>query len=134
MSVALVSERIDSIGARDQHDVPWILPKVLFKIQRLPLGPIRRVTQHPVFLWIIFFNFFLLLLPFRMPTHELSLLRVRKMTLQTRNDRKIPHRFFRSFLVLLVSTDAALRTYGRLRVLMPVNDAIVNADMVSYMR
>src|SRR3954469_8394258 len=54
MCVALVTERIDSIGARDQHDVPWILPKVLFKVQCLPLGPIRRVTQHDVFIWIIF--------------------------------------------------------------------------------
>src|SRR3954463_10190062 len=49
-----IAERIDSIGAHDQHDVPWILPKVLFKVQRLPLGPIRRVTQHDVFIWIIF--------------------------------------------------------------------------------
>src|SRR4051812_21525987 len=54
MCAALVAERIDSIGARGQHDVPWILPKVLFKVQRLPLGPIRRVTQHYVFIWIIF--------------------------------------------------------------------------------
>src|SRR3954466_14660468 len=71
MCAALVAERIDSIGARDQHDVPWILPKVLFKVQRHPLGPIRRVTQHDVFIWIIFFSFFFLLFPFRMPTHEL---------------------------------------------------------------
>src|SRR3954470_15388823 len=105
MCAALVAERIYSIGARDQHDVPWILPKVLFKVQRLPLGPIRRVTQHHLFIWIIFFSFFFLLLPFRMPMHELRLLRVCEITLKTRSDRKIPH-LFRSFLVLLVSTDA----------------------------
>src|SRR3954462_5831653 len=97
MCAALVAERIDSIGARDQHDVPWILPKV----QRLPLGPMRRVTQRDVFIWIIFFSFFFLLLPFRMPTHELSLLRVREITLQRRSDRKIPHRFLGAFLVFL---------------------------------
>src|SRR3954463_16232027 len=133
MCAALVAERIYSIGARDQHDVPWILPKVLFKVQRLPLGPIRRVTQHQSLYLDHFFSFFFLLLPFRMPTHLISLLRVCEITLQTRSDRKIPHRFCRSFLVLLVSTDAALQAYGRLRVLMPINDAIVNADMVSNM-
>src|ERR1041385_7656710 len=129
MSASLVAERINSIGACDKHYVPWILPKVLFEVQRLPLGPIRRVTQHPVFFQIIFFSFFLLLLPFCMPAHELSLLRVREITLQTRNDRKLPQRFLRSFL-LLVSTGAALRTYGRLLVLMTINDEIVNVDMV----
>src|SRR3954464_4972812 len=95
----------DSIGARDQHYVPWILPKVLLEVQCLPLGPISRVTQHPIFFWIIFFSFFLLLHPFRMPAHDLSLPRVREITLQTRNDRKVPHHFLRSFL-LLVSTCA----------------------------
>src|ERR1041385_4374706 len=115
MCAALVAERIDSIGARDQHYVPWILPKVLLEVQCLPLGPIRRVTQHPIFFWIIFFSFFFLLLPFRMPAHELSLLRVREITLQTRNDQKVPHHFLGAFR-LVVSTGAALRTYGRLRV------------------
>src|SRR3954462_14372815 len=90
-----------SLDARDQHDVPWILPKVLFKVQRLPLDPIRRVTQHHVFIWIIFFSFFFLLLPSRMPTRELRLLRVREIMLQTRSDRKIPQHFLGAFLFFL---------------------------------
>ena len=36
-----------------QHDVPWILPKFwVFEVQRLPLAPILRVTQHLVFFYL----------------------------------------------------------------------------------
>ena len=48
MCASLAAKRIDSIGARAQHDVPWIVPKV---VQRLPLARILRVTQHLVFFY-----------------------------------------------------------------------------------
>ena len=83
---------------------------------------------------IICVIFSLLLLPIRVPTQELCYLRVREIPLQTRSDRKVPHHFSRSFLPLLVSSDAAHRTYGRLRVLVPINDAIVHAHMVFHVR
>ena len=45
MCASLAAKRIDSIGARAQHDVPWILPKFwVFEVQRLPLTRILRVT------------------------------------------------------------------------------------------
>ena len=138
MCAALAAKRIDSIGARTQHDVPWIVPKFwVFEVQRFPLARIRRVTQHLVFfiyLRIISVIFSLLLLPIRVPMQELCLLRVREIPLQTRSDQKVPHHFSRSFLPLLVSSDAAHRTYGRLRVLVPINDAIVHAHMVFHVR
>ena len=138
MCASLAAKRIDSIGARAQHDVPWIVPKFwVFEVQRLPLARILRVTQHLVFfiyLRIICVIFSLLLLPIRVPTQELCYLRVREIPLQTRSDRKVPHHFSRSFLPLLVSSDAAHRTYGRLRVLAPINDAIVHAHMVFHVR
>ena len=47
MCASLAAKRIDSIGARAQHDVPWIVPKIwVFEVQRLPLAPILRVTRH----------------------------------------------------------------------------------------
>ena len=47
MCASLAAKQIDSIGARTQHDVPWILPKFwVFEVQRLPLARILRVTQH----------------------------------------------------------------------------------------
>ena len=50
MCASLAAKRIDSIGARAQQDVPWILPKFwVFEVQRLPLACILRVTQHLVF-------------------------------------------------------------------------------------
>ena len=39
MCASLAAKRIDSIGARAHHDVPWILPKFwVFEVQRLPLA------------------------------------------------------------------------------------------------
>src|SRR3954471_22533063 len=53
MCASLAAKRIDSIGARAQHDVPWIVPKFwAFEVQRLPLACILRLTQHLVFLFI----------------------------------------------------------------------------------
>ena len=138
LCVLLAAKRIDSISARAQHDVPWIVPKFwVFEVQRLPLARILRVTQHLVFFiyfWIISVIFLLLLLPIRVPTQELCYLRVCEIPRQTRSDRKVPHLFSRSFLPLLVSSDTAHRTYGRLRVLVPINDAIVHAHMVFHVR
>src|SRR3954466_2987088 len=74
------------------------------------------------------------LLPFRMPSHELRFLRVREIALQTWSDRKVPRHFSRCFLPFLVSTHAAHRTCGFLRVLAPINDAIVDAYVISNVR
>ena len=75
MCASLAAKRIDSIGARTQHDVPWILPKFwVFEVQRLPLARILWVTQHLVFfiyLRIISVIFSLLLVPIRMPAQEI---------------------------------------------------------------
>src|SRR3954463_6798494 len=50
MCASLAAKWIDSIGARAQHDVPWILPKFwVFEVQRLSLARILRGTQHLVF-------------------------------------------------------------------------------------
>ena len=47
MCASLAAKRNDSIGARAQHNVPWIIPKFwVFEVQRLPLARILRVTQH----------------------------------------------------------------------------------------
>src|SRR3954466_13322943 len=69
-----------------------------------------------------------------MPSHELRLLRVCEIALQTRSDRKVPYQFSRCFLPFLVSTHSAHLTCVFLRVLAPINDAIVDAYVVSNVR
>ena len=82
MRADLAAERIESIGANAQPEVPWLLTElfVVFEVQRLPLASVRRVPQH----FLLFRNFVFWPLSFRVTAHELCFLRVREIPLQTR--------------------------------------------------
>src|SRR4051812_34133895 len=99
--------------------------KSMFGIQRSPLASIHKVSHLRII--SIIGN-----LPDRVPANELCFLRIYEITLQTRNDRKVPYNFLRRFLSgLLVSISIAHWTTGFFCVLVPINDAIVDACMVS---
>jgi hypothetical protein len=131
MRATLVAKWIESIGAHIKPDVPWIGPELMeVDVQCVPLASIRRVCQDLALMRIIFS-----LLPIHVPSHELCFIRVYEIPLQTGSDRKVPYHFPRYFLVLyLVSSLAAHRTCGSLRVLIPIKCTIIDAGMVLNVR
>src|SRR3954451_9231584 len=127
----LVAERIESIGAHTQPDVPCIAPELWEgEVQCFPLASVYRVCQYIALLRILFG-----LLPFRVPLYELCFLMVHVIPLQTGSQRKVPYHLSRSFLVPnLVPPMAALWTCGSILVLVPIHYAIVDAGVISMVR
>lgn len=125
----LVAKRIHAIGTRTKYDVPWIICEIsIFSVECSSLASICEVSQLRI-VSIIGLH------PLRVPAHELCFLRIYKITLPTGSDRKVPYNFLRSFLSgLLVSRSIAHWTAGLFRVLLPINDAIVDAGVVSNVR
>ena len=125
----LVSKRIHAIGTRAKHDVPCIFSKkLIFGVECSPLASIYEASQLRIISIVG-------LLPLRVPAHELCFLRIYEIPLQTGSDRKVPYNFLRSFLSgLLVSRSIAHWTAGFFHVLLPINDAIIDACVVSNVR
>jgi hypothetical protein len=76
-----LSERIHSIGAKTKSNIPWIIRKVLLmgKVEMFPLPTISRMSDLSIPLLL------------DMPKQELSFPSIREHTLQTVNDRLVPH-------------------------------------------
>ena len=76
----LVAKRIHAIGTRAEHDVPCITFKIPIEaVQRSPLASILHVSQLRIISIVG-------LVPLRMPRHELCLLRIYGITLETGSD------------------------------------------------
>jgi hypothetical protein len=76
MRATLVAKGIESICAHTQPNVPGIVPKTIFHVQREPLASVRRVCRDRALLRIISG-----LLSFHMLLHELRFLRVYEIPL-----------------------------------------------------
>src|SRR3954462_10281842 len=127
MRATLVAERIESIGAYTQPDVPCVAPELWEgEVQCFPLASVCRVCQYIALLRILFG-----LLPLCVPLHDLCFLTVHVIPLHTGSQRKVSYHLSRSFLVRnLVPPVVALWTCGSVLVLVPIHYAIVDASMV----
>src|SRR5664279_3961232 len=72
--------------------------------------------------------------PFLVPTHEMCFLLVCVIALQTRNERKVPYNLPRTLLSTLVAGVLAHWTHYTSRVLVLIDDAIIDARVVSSVR
>jgi hypothetical protein len=72
------------------------------------------------------------ILPIRVLRHGLCLIFIREITLQTRNEQKIPYNLLRGFPSTLVSEHLAHWTLELFLVLISINDAIIDTCVVSY--
>jgi hypothetical protein len=82
-----LSESIHSIGAKTRSNILWIVRKVILmaKVEMFPLPTISRMSD------------LFILLPLDMTKLELSFPSIREHTLQTVNDRYVPHHKGRNF-------------------------------------
>jgi hypothetical protein len=81
MWVPHLSKRIHSIGAKTKYNISWIVRKVFLmaKVKMFPLPTISRMSDLSIPLLL------------DMPKQQLSFPSIREHTLQTVNDRQVPH-------------------------------------------